>query len=95
METQNIQVTVNEEDIVFTIELAQYNQFVSDLATRKNKVSAFRNFLMTVVAKDSKSTLEKYIDLPSIPLSIGGVLIEAYIPEISVTLGKSTTASTT
>lgn len=93
METQNISVNINNEQLEFAIGISEYNALVNELSTHKSKVSAFKNFLTRTVTSEYQETLKKYLNMPSAPLQIGGFLLEEYTPELEISLGKSTNGS--
>ena len=84
---KKIILTVNEKPLNFTVTLADYNKYINEL-THINKVAPARNFLMRAVDADSKDTLREMVDLPGVGLQIVSTLLEEYMPDVNITVGK-------
>ena len=84
---RKISLTVNDQDMHFTVSLADYNKYVNEL-TLNNKVAPARNFLMRCVDADSREALREFVDQPSMGLQIVSALLEEYMPEVNITVGK-------
>ena len=86
MEKQ-ISLTVNDTPLHFTVTLADYNKYVNEL-TPINKVAPARNFLMRTVDADSKEGLREVVDLPGVGVQLAMALLEEYMPDVTITVGK-------
>ena len=84
---KKISLTVNNQDLHFTVSLADYNKYVNEL-TLNNKIAPARNFLMRCVDADSREALREVADLPGVGLQIVSALLEEYMPEVNITVGK-------
>lgn len=84
---KKISLTVNDQDLHFTVSLADYNKYVNEL-TLINKVAPARNFLMRCVDADSREALRDIVDQPGVGLQIVSVLLDEYMPDVNITVGK-------
>ena len=84
---KKITLTVNDNPLNFTVSLADYNKYVNEL-TPINKVTPARNFLMRTVDADSKDALREMVDLPGVGVQLAMTLLDEYMPEVSITVGK-------
>ena len=81
---KGITVTVNETELHFTVTLADYNNEL----TPNNKVAPARNFLMRTVDAQCKEALREMVDLPGVGVQVAAALIEEYMPDVNITVGK-------
>lgn len=84
---KKISLTVNDKPLNFTVTLASYNKYINDL-THINKVAPARNFLMRSVDEDSKDSLREIVDLPGVGVQIVSALLEEYMPDVNIVVGK-------
>lgn len=84
---KKISLTVNDKPLDFTVTLADYNKYINEL-THINKVTPARNFLMRTVDADSKDALREMVDLPGVGLQIVSTLLEEYMPDVNIIVGK-------
>ena len=84
---KKISLTVNDKPLNFTVTLASYNKYINEL-THINKVAPARNFLMRSVDEDSKDALREIVDLPGVGVQLAMTLLDEYMPEVSITVGK-------
>lgn len=84
---KKISLTVNDKPLNFTVTLADYNKYINEL-TPINKVTPARNFLMRTVDADSKDALRDLVDLPGVGVQLAMTLLDEYMPEVSITVGK-------
>ncbi|WP_302413380.1 putative phage tail assembly chaperone [uncultured Desulfovibrio sp.] len=84
---KGITVTVNETELHFTVTLADYNKYLNEL-TPNNKVAPARNFLMRTVDAQCKEALREMVDLPGVGVQVAAALIEEYMPDVNITVGK-------
>ncbi|GAB1254773.1 putative phage tail assembly chaperone [Desulfovibrio falkowii] len=84
---KKISLTVNNQDLHFTVSLADYNKYVNEL-TLNSKIAPARNFLMRCVDADSRDALLEIVDQPGVGLQIVSVLLDEYMPDVNITVGK-------
>ena len=84
---KKISLTANDKPLNFTVTLADYNKYINEL-TPINKVAPARNFLMRTVDADSKDALRELVDLPGVGVQLAMALLDEYMPEVSITVGK-------
>lgn len=84
---KKITLTVNDADLNFTVGLADYNKYINEL-TPLSKVAPARNFLMRCVDADSKEALRDIVDLPGVGVLIASALLDEYMPDVTITVGK-------
>ena len=76
---KKISLTVNDKPLNFTVTLASYNKYM---------VAPARNFLMRSVDEDSKDALREIVDLPGFGVQLVGALLEEYMPDVNIIVGK-------
>lgn len=84
---KKIILTANDSQLTFNVTLADYNRYINEL-TPINKVAPARNFLMRTVDADSKDALRTLVDLPGVGVQLAMALLDEYMPEVSITVGK-------
>ena len=84
---KKIILTANDSQLTFNVTLADYNRYINEL-TPINKVAPARNFLMRTVDADSKDALRALVDLPGVGVQLAMALLDEYMPEVSITVGK-------
>lgn len=84
---KKITLTVNDADYHFTVTLDAYNKYTNDV-TPFSKVAPARNFLMRTVDAESKDALREIVDLPGVALQIVGAILDEYMPDVNITVGK-------
>ncbi len=84
---KKISLTVNDNELHFNVSLADYNKYINEL-TPSNKVAPARNFLMRCVDVESREALRDLVDQPGVGLQIASALMEEYMPEVNITVGK-------
>lgn len=84
---KKISLTVNDKPLNFTVTLADYNKYINEI-TPFNKIAPGRNFLMRTVDADSKDALREVVDLPGVGVQLAMTLLDEYMPEVSITVGK-------
>ncbi|WP_419787314.1 putative phage tail assembly chaperone [Pseudodesulfovibrio sp.] len=85
---KTIVLTIKDKDITFTVGVDEYNRFVNEMQP-KNKVAPAHNFLMRTVDDASKDDLRALLALPGASLDIVGSLVEEYVPDLNIMVGKS------
>lgn len=82
-----IKLTVNGQDIAFNVSVDAYNAYVNEMMPN-NKVAPSHNFLMRTVAGENREALTEVLKLPGAPIELAGAVVEAYRPELSITVKK-------
>lgn len=91
---QVLTVTVGEVDISFDIGRDDYNRYINTV-TQANKVAPSHNFLMTTVDEKQKAALRDFLDkTPGGEVQLAGALLEAYTPDLSFIVKKSSASVT-
>lgn len=85
---KDITLEINDDEIRFTVEVDDYNKFVNEMQP-KNKVAPATNFLMRTVAAKDKDKLRDLLKQPGAAVQIVGDLVEEYVPELNIVVGKS------
>lgn len=84
---KQITLIVDDEDILFNVGADDYNAFVNEMQPN-NKVTPAHNFLVRTVNSDNKEQLLEKLKLPGAALQLVGSLVQEYLPDISVSVGK-------
>ena len=84
---KTIRLSINGTDLAFDVTTELYNKYVNEL-TLINKVAPARNFLMRCVDADSREALRDIVDQPGVGLQIVSVLLDEYMPDVNITVGK-------
>lgn len=84
---KTITLTVNGKDLTFNVEEADYTKFINEMQPN-NKVAPAHNFLMRAVDEASKDDLKDLLKLPGASVNIVGSLVEEYVPDLQITVGK-------
>lgn len=82
-----IELTVNGEDLAFDVTVEDYNAYINEMMPN-NKVAPSHNFLMRTVAHDHRDRLAAVLKLPGAAIELAGAVVEAFRPEISITVKK-------
>lgn len=87
-EKTTMTLTVNGEDITFVIGPEDYNSYINAM-TPTNKVSPAHNFLVRTVAEEDKDKLMRLLKKPGAALLVVSNVLEDYMPDLTITVGKS------
>lgn len=86
---KTITLTINDVDFDFTMTPQQHTAFVNE-SLPHNRVNPAYNLLMRVVDPEKKEALKEILQpLPAISLGVVEKLMEEYMPDITITVGKS------
>lgn len=83
-----IEVEVAGQKLAFEISVTDFNDYLNAM-TPTNKVGPAQNFLMRTVAADGKDALREVLKQPSAGVQIAGKIVEEYMPDLNITVGKS------
>lgn len=84
---KKIKLAVNGTDLAFDVTTELYNRYVNEMMPN-NKVAPAHNFAMRCVADGSREELKSLLELPGAAIQIAGALIEEFMPDLSIELGK-------
>lgn len=84
---KTIKLTVNGSELTFNMNLAAYNCYLNEVQPT-NKVGPAQNLCMRTVAPESKATLQDLLQQPGMGVMLMASLIEEYMPDIKITVGK-------
>lgn len=88
MSEQTITLEFLEKEFDFIVTRDSYNKFINS-TTPTNKIQPMVNFLTTTVKETERAELVEIIkNKAGYELQIGGALLEAYIPDLAVTVKK-------
>jgi hypothetical protein len=85
---KNIVLEINNTEIHFTVDVDAYNKFVNEMQPT-SKVAPATNFLMRTVDDEDKSALRDLLKLPGAAVQIVGDLVQEFVPDLAITVGKS------
>lgn len=86
--SQHLEVTVGDNTINFQVTRESYNKLINKLGPN-NKVAPMHNFLVeTVQDEDKAALLEVLAAVPGAEVNIGGELVEAYSPDLEISVKK-------
>ena len=92
---QVLTVTLGDTDIRFDIGRDDYNKYINSI-TQNNKVAPSHNFLMATVDETQKAALREFLEqTPGGEVQLAGALLEAYTPDLSFVVKKSSASQTT
>lgn len=83
-----IEIEVEGQELVFEIGVTDFNEYLNAM-TPTNKVGPAHNFLMRNVVKEYKDALRDVLKQPTAEVQIAGKIVEEYMPDLSITVGKS------
>ncbi|ECF6027197.1 putative phage tail assembly chaperone [Salmonella enterica] len=80
---EKIKLCVCGADIIFEPNQTAYNKFINEMAM-DNKIAPAHNYLMRIVAMESKEVLEGILKRPGAALQLAGKINELYAPELEI-----------
>lgn len=83
-----IELEVAERQLVFEISVTDFNDYLNAM-TPTNKVGPAHNFLMRTITADNKDALRDILKQPAAGVQIAGKIVEEYMPDLNITVGKS------
>lgn len=86
--TDTITLTIAGNDIVFEPTMVAYNQLQNEAATGKNVAGTLRDYLMKVVAPDSKAALVEILARPGATVQVATALNGEYAPELEIAVKR-------
>ncbi|WP_140920164.1 putative phage tail assembly chaperone [Limnobaculum xujianqingii] len=88
-EVENVvTLIIKGQDIRFNPTYNDYNKFINEMQMN-NKVSPANNYIMRIVAKESKETLvDILVSNPGAALQIAGAVNDEFAPELEITVKK-------
>ena len=84
---KTIRLSINGTDLAFDVTTELYNKYVNDMMPN-NKVAPAHNFAMRCVADGSREDLKSLLELPGAAIQIAGALVDEFMPDLSIELGK-------
>ena len=84
---KTIRLSINGTDLAFDVTTELYNKYVNEMMPN-NKVAPAHNFAMRCVADGSREDLKSLLELPGAAIQIGGALVDEFMPDLSIELGK-------
>lgn len=85
---KSITLTIGGEDVTFEPTMVAYNQLQNEAATGKNVAGTLRDYLLKVVAPDSRASLQELLKRPGLTVQIATALNGEYAPEIEITVKR-------
>ena len=82
-----IKKVVNGKDLEFNIEIAHYNRYINEMQPN-NKITPAHNFLMRTVSAETKDNLKELLELPGAAIQIAAAVLEDYMPDLEIKVGK-------
>ena len=86
MEKQ-IKVTVNQKELAFNVTTEHYNQYINEMMP-DNKIGPAKNFLVRTVDEATSKNLTELLKLPGVELQLAGKVVNEFLPDITIELGK-------
>ena len=88
LNSQLIDVTVDEKLLNFTISREDYNRYINAVMPN-NKVAPANNFCVATVNDESKSELKEILsNNPGSEVQIAAAVLEEYMPDLEITAKK-------
>ena len=84
---KTIKLAVNGTELAFDVTTELYNKYINEMMPN-NKVAPAHNFAMRCVADGSREDLKSRLELPGASIQIAGALVEAFMPDLSIEMGK-------
>lgn len=85
--TRTITVNAGGKSVRFNVTMDAYNRLLNELTPTK-KTGPMQNFLMRTVEPDDKPVLKDLLAIPGALLSLAGLVMDEYAPDIEATLGE-------
>ena len=86
-EKQTISLNINGTDIRFNVDTTAEERLIDELKDN-SKVGPMRNFLIRVVAPESKEALKPFLASPSAIVQIAEKVTEGFAPTLKIALGE-------
>ncbi|MBU2707712.1 hypothetical protein KCM76_17095 [Zooshikella marina] len=83
MSEQTFTLSINDQELSFTVTLDKHNHFVNAV-NQKNKIASAHNFCMQTVVDKDKDALKALLKQPAAGVQIATALMEAYVPELNI-----------
>lgn len=84
---KTIKLEINGKELSFDVTSELYNKYVNEMLPN-NKVAPAHNFAMRCVADGSREDLKGLLELPGAEMQIAAALVDAFMPDLSIELGK-------
>ncbi|WP_027369153.1 putative phage tail assembly chaperone [Desulfocurvibacter africanus] len=84
---KTIKLIVKGKELTFNVDVATYNMYLNSL-TPNNKIAPAKTFLQRTVDAESREALKEFLELPGAPVLISNALLEEYMPDLEIELGK-------
>ncbi|HFK5775817.1 TPA: putative phage tail assembly chaperone [Enterobacter ludwigii] len=86
---QIITLTVAGTELNFEPNLTAYNQLINSGAREKNAVGVVNEYLVKIVAPDSREALKELLKRPGVGMQISQVVNDEYAPALDIEVKKS------
>ncbi|THA14538.1 putative phage tail assembly chaperone [Rodentibacter pneumotropicus] len=81
----SVVVNIGGTDFTFIRDNTAYDQMINDFDS-KNKVTPFKDYLLTIVASGQKEELLEIINVPGLAMQIAGKVNEIFVPQIDISV---------
>lgn len=82
-----IEVEINGVTLKFYKDNAAYDAFLNDF-TEKNKVTPAKDYLLAIIAPQSREDLLEMINVPNLAIQVAGVINEEFLPKLQISVKK-------
>lgn len=85
---KNITLTVNDTDLLFNVDSPTYDKYINELMPH-NKIAPAKNFLRRCIAPESREALTAVLEMPGASVQLAAALLEDFMPDLEISVGKS------